>query len=90
MTVKFELPADVEQSLRKSSVVLDLDRTLKEAALVEMYRQEKLTQHELAVALSISRFEVEALLKSHNVIEDLPAASDLDEALSRLQSQARQ
>jgi hypothetical protein len=39
----------------------------KEAALVELYRQHKLTHHELAIALGLGRFSTDALLKKYGV-----------------------
>jgi len=82
MAVTFELPIDIEQALRRD--VGDLDQAAKEAALVELYRQDKLTQYELSVALGSSRLETEALLKKHNVTEDLPTVDEYDSALARL------
>ena len=49
MPVTFDLPEDIEQSLRHQ--LGDLDRAAKEAALVELYRQERLTHYQLAQAL---------------------------------------
>ena len=82
MAVAFELPFDIEQALRRD--VRNLDQAAKEAALVELYRQDKLTQHELSLALGSSRMETEALLKKHNVTEDLPTVDEYDSALARL------
>jgi predicted HTH domain antitoxin len=79
MAVNFELPVELEASLRRE--LGDLDHAAKEAALVELYRQHKLTHHELSQALGISRFEAEALLKIHGVnyefsLEDIRRESD--------------
>jgi hypothetical protein len=82
MAVSFELPTEIERSLREEFT--NLDQAAKEAALIELYRQQKLTQHELSVALGITRLETEALLKRHNVTEDLQSLSEYDAALSRL------
>jgi len=65
MSVSFELPGELEKSLRRE--LGDLDQAAKEAALVELYRQHKLTHHELALALGISRLETDAMLKNHGV-----------------------
>lgn len=69
MPVTFELANNIEQSLRRR--IGDLDQAAKEAALVELYRQDRLTHHELADALGLSRLETNGLLKKHNVTEDL-------------------
>jgi predicted HTH domain antitoxin len=82
MAVTVHLPADVEQKLRAESPNLDSDA--KEAMLVELYRQDKLTHHELSRALGLERFETDAVLKQHKVTEDLPTDKEYDDALTRL------
>jgi DNA-binding XRE family transcriptional regulator len=62
----------------------NLNHMAKEAALVELYRQDKLTQHELGEALGLTRLETDAVLKNHNVTEDLPTDTELAEGLSNL------
>jgi len=84
MAVTFDLPTDIEQNLRH--VLGDLDGAAKEAALVELYRQDTLTQHELSIALGLTRLETEAVLKKHNVTEDLATAEEYDAALLRLRA----
>jgi hypothetical protein len=69
MSVTFELPPEIEIGLRQA--LGDLDRAAKEAALVELYRQRKLTHHEFAHALGLSRFEADALLNRHGVTYDV-------------------
>jgi len=69
MAISFELPMALEKQLR--SELVDLDELAKEAALVELYRQRKLTHHELATALGLGRIEAEDLLARYNVTEDL-------------------
>jgi len=82
MTVSFQLPSTIEEQLRRELV--DLDQVAKEAALVELYRQEKLTHHELATALGLDRFETEALLRRHHVTEDCVTLEELDKQLTTL------
>ncbi len=84
MSVTIELPADVEDRLRAASPNLDLEA--KEALLVELYRQEKVTRYELSSALGLDRFETDAVLKRHRVTEDLPSAEEVEEGLKRLRS----
>jgi hypothetical protein len=82
MTVSFQLPSTIEEHLRRELV--DLDQVAKEAALVELYRQEKLTHHELATALGLDRFETEALLRRHRVTEDCVTLEEHDQQLTTL------
>jgi len=65
MTISFDLPEHVEKSLRESFE--DLNLAAKEAAMVELYRQHKLTLHELGQSLGLSRLEADEVLKQHNV-----------------------
>ena len=48
----------------------------KEALLVALYRQGKLSHLALSQALGIDRFETEDLLHKHNVTEDLGTVED--------------
>ena len=82
MSIAFNLPSDLEEALRRE--FSNLDETAKEAALVELYRQGKLTHHQLATALDVSRLEIDAILKQHKVTEDLPSAEELERDLERL------
>ena len=56
----------------------------KDAALVELYRQAKLTHHQLASALELDRFAVDALLKRHQVTEDFLSAEALGSQIATL------
>jgi hypothetical protein len=80
MTVSFQLPSTIEEQLRRRLV--DLDQVAKEAALVELYRQAKLTHHELATSLGLDRFETEAILRRHGVTEDCVTLEELDSQLA--------
>ena len=82
MAVTVELPADVEKRLRAESP--DLESEAKEAMLVELYRQDKLSHYELSQALGLERFETDAVLKKHKVTEDLPTAEEIEEGLRHL------
>ena len=84
MAITFELPAAIEQQLRGEWA--DFDAVAKESALVELYRQGNLTHHQLATALELDRFAVDALLKRHQVTEDLVSAEALTLQLAALQN----
>ena len=82
MSISFELPVAVEEQLRRDHA--DLDVVAKEAALVELYRQGRITQYQLGLSLDKSRFEVEELLKRHKVTEDLDTAEQVAEQITIL------
>lgn len=74
MAVSFQLPTDLEHELR--SALRDLDAEAKEALLVSLYRQGKLSHHALSKALGLDRFDTEDVLRKHNVTEDLGTIED--------------
>ncbi len=84
MAVSFILPAEIERQLREE--LGDLNAAAKEAALVGLYRQDRLTHHQLATALGIDRFETEALLKRHKVTEDLITPDEYNKQMSQLRA----
>lgn len=76
MTISFDIPPNIEQALR--SCGQDLSQVAKEAALVELYRQDRITQFELAAALGLSRYETDGVLKRHGVTEDLLTVDEFE------------
>ena len=82
MSISFDLPASVEEQLRRDHA--NLDGLAKEAALVEIYRQGSITQHQLAEFLDKTRFEIDELLKQHNVTEDRVTAEEVTEQVATL------
>jgi predicted HTH domain antitoxin len=77
MAVTFQLEPSLEDQLRRD--LADLNGAAKEALLVSLYRQGKLSHRELSQELGLDRFATEAVLKKHNVTEDLPTAEELEE-----------
>ena len=65
MNISFEIPPGIEQELRTNG--RDMNREAKEAYLIELYRQEQITHHQLAEALGLSRYETDGVLKRHKV-----------------------
>jgi hypothetical protein len=65
MSVRFELPQDIEHELRSN--VADLSGEAREAFLVELYRQERITHHQLTKALGLTRIETDGVLKRYKV-----------------------
>lgn len=82
MAISFELPPMIEQQLR--SEWANFDAVAKEAALVELYRQAKLTHHQLATALGLDRFAADELLQRHQVSEDFLSAEALGSQIASL------
>ena len=78
MTISFELPRDIEQAVRSNGP--DLNREAKEAYLIDLYRQDRITHHQLGKALGLGRYETDGLLKRHRVSPNVTA--------EELQSQA--
>ena len=71
MNISFEIPRDIEQELRSDGV--DMNRAAKEAYLVDLYREERITHRQLAEALGLSRHETDGILKRHKVSPNVTA-----------------
>ncbi len=71
MNISFEIPQDIEQELRTNG--LDLNREAKEACLVNLYREERISHRQLAEALGLSRYETDGVLKRHKVSPNVTA-----------------
>ena len=74
MAVTFQLPSGLEQDLRHD--LHDLDAEAKEALLVTLFRQGRLSHFALSQALGLDRLETEDLLHKHRVTEDLGTIDD--------------
>ena len=79
MAITFDIPPDLEESLAQQ--LGNLNQAAKEAALVELYRQGRISRPELSRALDLSRYQTDGLLKRHSVTEDLITLEELDEQL---------
>jgi predicted HTH domain antitoxin len=82
MGINIELPSEIEARLRAE--LGDVASAGKEAMLVELYREGKISHGDLAEALGLSRYEADGVLKRHGVTEDLLTSEELAEQLSRL------
>ena len=69
MTISFDLPRDITEQVNGT----DLSSKAREALLVELYREEKITQHQLGEALGLDDYETDGLLKRYSVGYDLSA-----------------
>jgi len=65
MYISFEIPQSIEQELRTNGA--DINGEAREAYLVELYRQDRITHHQLTEALGLSRLETDGVLKRHKV-----------------------
>lgn len=65
MTISFDIPRDIEREL--STSVPDLNADAREAYLVNLYREDRITHHQLAGAPGLSRLETEGVLKRRKV-----------------------
>jgi predicted HTH domain antitoxin len=71
MNISFELPSNIEQEISADGA--DLSGEAREAYLVELYRQDRITHHQLAEALGLSRLETEGILKRHEISSGVTA-----------------
>lgn len=65
MTIHFEIPDRIAEQLRATG--LDPSQTAKESFLVNLYRNRRITHHQLAEALGLNRYETDGVLKRHGV-----------------------
>ncbi len=65
MNISFEIPRDIEEQIRTNGE--DLSGEARELFLVELYRRERITHHQLSEALGLSRYETDGVLKKHEV-----------------------
>jgi len=82
MTVSFQLPASVEEKLRAQTP--DISSDAKEAYAVELFRLGRLSHYELSQVLGLDRFQTNACLKRHNVIEGSLTMQDLEDQTQTL------
>lgn len=85
--ITFELPDSVERQF--ASLSGSADAAAKEAAVVELYRQGKISHGALADCLGISRMETDAVLERHGVTEDLPTVAEFREQVQALRRRLR-
>jgi len=79
-SIHFDIPESLGRLLGEGIVKLSL--AAKEAFLADLYRNRRITLHQLAQALELGRIDVEGVLKRHEVTldysrDDLDAEADL-------------
>ena len=72
MTIQFEIPPDLVPEFHADGP--DLNQEAKEAYLVNLYREERISHRQLAEALGLSRYETDGLLKRHQVSPNVSGA----------------
>jgi len=76
LTIKLDLPRDIEERLRAEGV--NVDAQVKEAFAVELFRRGKLTHYELSQLLGLDRFQTDTYLKQHQIFEGSLGWEDLE------------
>ncbi len=76
LQVTLELPADVEERLRRETP--DLNADVRETYALELFRRGKLTHFELSRVLGLDRSATDAYLKKHKVVEGSLTMADLE------------
>ncbi len=82
--MRFELPPDIEQRLRKETP--DISKEVQEVFVLELFRRGKISHHELSCALELDRIETDAYLKKRGVFEGSLSFKDLEADYQTLQS----
>jgi predicted HTH domain antitoxin len=80
MTIRFDIPGEIEEELSASEH--DLGAEAREVFLVNLYREDRISHHQLARALGMTRLETEGLLKRYGV----SSGPDLEDLLAEIGS----
>jgi len=80
MNISFEIPHDIGEQLRTNGA--DLNSEAREAFLVELYRQDRISHGQLGKALSLDAYATDGVLKRHGVGLEITVEELRDEALS--------
>ena len=80
-SIHFDIPESLGRLLGEGIAKLSL--AAKEAFLADLYRNRRITLHQLAQALELGRIDVEGVLKRHEVTIDY-SRDDLDAETSLL------
>lgn len=68
MTVRFDLPDELEASIREQ--IGNLDEVARQSLAIELYRRQVISRHRLGIILGLDRFQLEALLHARGVFLD--------------------
>jgi predicted HTH domain antitoxin len=80
MNISFEIPHEIEQQIKTNG--LDANGRAREAFLVELYREHKITHRQLGDALGLERYDTDGVLKRYGVglsmsVEEIKADAGL-------------
>jgi len=62
----------------------DFDAEVKDAVALDLFRRGKISHYELSKFLGLDRFETDAFLKRHNIVEGSLTMQDLNEQAQTL------
>ncbi|MCL4205715.1 MAG: UPF0175 family protein [Pirellulaceae bacterium] len=82
MAITIELPCAIEEKLRSDKG--DIAAAGKEALLIELYREGRISHGELADGLGLSRSQADEVLRRRRVTEDLLTSAELAEQVAGL------
>lgn len=84
MSLNIDIPGDIERILTQQGQ--DAAGALKEAAMVELFRQGRIDHSQFAAVLGLSRNDADGVLKRHGVMLETGVEDVLDdvEGLRRL------
>jgi hypothetical protein len=68
MKITFEVPPNIEQRVRMEGA--NPSREAKEAYLINLYRQERISHDELGEALGLGFHQTQQLIKEHDAGDD--------------------
>ena len=71
MNISYEIPLDIERELRDNGP--DVNQEAKEAYLIDLYRQGRISHRQIADALGLNRYETDGILKQHKVSPNVTA-----------------
>jgi predicted HTH domain antitoxin len=76
VNVTLDFPADLENRIRQESPQLEAE--MREAYVLELFRQGRLSHFELSRVLGLDRFQTDALLKRRGIFEGSLTRQDLE------------
>ena len=83
LTVVLEVPPEVEERLRAGGT--KIEQQVNEAFALELYREEKLSFHELSRILGLSHLETSELLQRRKIYVGSITMQDLEDDHRRLE-----